>query len=84
MGHTALYAILQPDGELFMSEDCVCQDREPLDSNCSDMNHDAGLTQTNGYRVVPLYLNRRGREIAKQRKRNARVNNAKPGATPRE
>jgi len=50
-----LWAIANPDGTPYMSEDCVCQDREPLDDQVQELNANAGLNLKNGYRVIALY-----------------------------
>lgn len=50
-----LWAIVNPDGSLWVAESCVCEDREPLNDQVRDLNADAGLTVEKGYRVIALY-----------------------------
>ena len=51
-----LYAIAEPDGSPYMSEDCVCQDREPLDEQVDCLNDELASNGADGrYKVVALY-----------------------------
>jgi hypothetical protein len=53
MSKPFMYAVAGPDGRPWFSEDCVCEDREPLENELIPyLNGDAKPPK---YRVVALY-----------------------------
>ncbi len=60
MAKPFFYAIVTPDGEPYMSENCVCQDRAPLEDEVEELNIEEGLTKETGYRIVALYRRHTG------------------------
>lgn len=53
------YGIVDKDGNPYWAEDCVCEDRAPMDDVVNDLNEYNGVSLEHGkripYRVVRLY-----------------------------
>lgn len=52
------FGIVDKDGNPYWAEDCVCEDREPLDDMVRDLNWYRGSAEHDDripYRVVRLY-----------------------------
>jgi hypothetical protein len=70
-----LYAIMEPDGTPYMSEDCVCQDRIPLDDQVICLNGDLEDAGAKGrYKVVALYRIQRQTETPPAARNRRKVN----------
>ncbi len=54
-----LWVIVEPNGTPWMSESCVCQDREPLIDDVRELNADREIGQGR-YTVVALYRREAG------------------------